>query len=73
LKTLILSHHLTDALNDDQLCKAIADHWPTVRADIAEGDIRRATQMAGSLTGEARARYDFALRRAKEFGVEVPE
>jgi hypothetical protein len=72
LRTLLRSPHLTAALEDDALCRAIADRWPDLRARLAREDVNRARQLAARLDGDARTRYEQAVRRAQEFGVELP-
>ena len=72
IQALMRSRHLTDALADDELCEAIADRWPDIRAGISDTQIAKAHRVAGDLKGEARSQYRRALRRAKEFGIEVP-
>lgn len=62
---------LLDALNDDELCKAIAESWPDIRARLSTGAVERAQRMAGKLEGVARLRYQQAVERAEEFGVKL--
>lgn len=72
LRALLMSNHFSRALNDRKLCSALAERWPNIRARIAQEDIELAHRFADTLDPAARARYQQAVRRANEYGVEEP-
>lgn len=72
LRALLMSNHFSLALNDRKLCSALAERWPDIRARVAQEDVELAHRFADTLDPEARARYQQAVRRANEYGVEVP-
>ncbi len=72
LHTILLSRHFAAALNDDELCEAIAAQWPELRQKISASEIARARRAAERVDGAARSQLQRAIRRAEELGVELP-
>jgi hypothetical protein len=72
LHTILVSRHFAAALNDDELCAAIAAQWPELRQKISASEIARARRAAERVDGAARSQLQRAIRRAEELGVELP-
>jgi|GEM_PF-4500275 len=73
LTTLLSSPQYTAAINDDEFCRALARHWPALRARATDAKVERLHRMAAQLDDQARARLEQSKRRAREFGIEVPQ
>lgn len=71
LSALLRSRHFTRALNDDELCKAVARQWPQLRKKIPASKVAEAHRIAGTLEGAERAKVNRALRRAEQFGIKL--
>lgn len=72
LRVLMTSPHLATALEDEELCRAIAERWPGLRARISDHAMVRARELASRLDPESKQQYERAVRRAEQFGVSVP-
>jgi hypothetical protein len=72
MTALLSSGEFADALADDELCQAVAKHWPEIRARVGEARIARARSLANQFDGAARAKVQEAQRRAAELGVQLP-
>ncbi len=72
VEKLLCSAQFSAAVADREFCAAVAKHWPTVRARVSTVQLQQARKLADQLGGEAQVRYEQAVRRARQFGVEVP-
>lgn len=72
LVAILKSGHFTAALNDDELCEAVAQRWPEVRSKVSDQQIRAAQVAVSQLDPTSRARFDELVRRAREYDVELP-
>jgi hypothetical protein len=72
LRTILLSRHFEEALEDDAFCAALAAHWPEVRHRVSDSQIRKARQAAERMGPAVRAGVEKATRRVEEFGVVLP-
>lgn len=69
--TILLSRHFEEALADDAFLDAVARHWPKLRRQVTERQIRLAQRVAEDLGPESRARFEQALREAEQREVDV--
>lgn len=73
LTKLLTSPQFTRAMRDDKLCRRVAAHWPKIRARVSEEKLQTLRALAAKLDDTARDRVREAERRARQFGVHLPE
>lgn len=73
LKTILDSPYYAEALADDEFCKAVAAHWPQLRAKISDREIQKARKAAVEhLDPAARSKLERAVEKAEEYDIRLP-
>ena len=72
LRAILRSGHLSAALDDDELCRAVAERWPTLRAGVSNSEMSRARQAVNDLGGLPAQHLNRAEQRAEEFDIDLP-
>lgn len=70
--TLLSSRQFAAAMADDGFCRAVARHWPELRARATDAKIARLRELAIKLDPTEQAKLREAEQRADQFGIRFP-